>query len=170
MWNYNYYGVQGWEYNSIYHHGVPGMRWGHRKPRSVRLGDKRQKLLSKQSMYNQRAQKYRELLARPNSMKRQAKAAKFQRKLDKADIKAAKARRRLAQGKNISGRQTKRIARAEKYRQKVAKWSAKDSKFKSKLSKNEYKVSKYQRKIEKVDKKITLAEIRERDAKKKKKS
>lgn len=155
MWTYNYT-------DELYHYGVLGMRWGVRKDIYTSLTNKRDRLNSKREKNTKRMaknqaviDKYNTKLAQPNSRKRDAKAAKYQRKLNSADRKASYAKRRLARGKRISDRQMRNIARAERYRGKVAAYSQKNDRWLSKVSKYEYKNARLARKNERIAKKIS---------------
>ena len=130
------------------HYGVLGMHWG------VRKEDRRASLANKVSANNARIAKYNEKLNTVGAKKREAKAAKYQRKLDKVERRAAKARNKLVRGKRISNKDMKRIAKAERYKAVVARKSAKNDKWKSKIESLEYRNTKLNKKIDKLDYKI----------------
>ena len=154
MWTYNYtYQTE------LYHHGVQGMRWGHRKSRYEVLSDRRGRLVNKQNKYISKSNTYAERLAQPNSMKRQAKAAKYKAKWEKAERTARRDRMRSLSGKDVSSRGTRRIMKAEKYKALTAKYSAKDSKLQAKKMKYDYKAAKVQKRINRIDKKIAKSQM-----------
>lgn len=153
MWTYYDY------CGELYHHGVVGMRWGHRKDKYTRLAERRARLVGKQTKQRERSDFYAKKLAQPNSMKRQAKAAKYKAKWEKAEGKARRARARMNSGKTISNRQAGKIAKAEKYKGLMDKYMAKDSKFMAKKAKADYKVTKYQKRINRIDKRIAKSQM-----------
>ena len=153
MWTYYDY------CGELYHHGVIGMRWGHRKDRYTRLTERRARLVGKQAKQQERSDFYANKLAQPNSMKRQAKVAKYKAKWEKAESKARRARARMNSGKTISNRQAGKIAKAEKYKGLMNKYMAKDSKFMAKKAKADYKIAKYQKRINRIDKRIAKSQM-----------
>lgn len=128
----------------LYHHGVKGQKWGVRRDKYL------EKMARNQAKINKLDQKLRTT----GAMKRRARAAKAQAKLDKYERRAAKARLRLAKGKHISGRQEKAIMKAEKYKAKVAANSAKNDKWEAKKASLERKNAKLQKKADKLNRKI----------------
>ena len=132
------------------HHGVPGMRWGHRKERYV----------ARMASNNAKIQRYTTKLNTVGAQKRKAKAAKYQAKVDKLQRKASKAQKRLAQGKSLSGGQQKKLMRYEQYKAKVAKNSYKNDKFQAKINKLQTKNARIQRRIVRGDYRNNVAGVK----------
>ena len=141
----------------LYHHGVKGQKWGVR----------RDKYLAKIAKNQSKIDTLNRKLSTTGAMKRKARAAKAQAKLDKYERRAAKARRRLQQGKHLSGRQEKALMKAEKYRAKVARNSAKNDKWENKKARLEYKNAKLQKKVDRLNKKIAKEQLKSPETQKK---
>lgn len=133
----------------LYHHGIKGQKWGVR----------RDKYLARMARNQSKIDKLDKKLHTTGAMKRKARAAKAQAKLDKYERKAAKARLRLAKGKNISRRQEKAIMKSEKYKAKVAANSAKNDKWESGIAKLEKKNTRLQKKVDRLNKKMANEQL-----------
>lgn len=110
--------------------------------------------------------KYNRKLNTEFAQRRKQKAAKFQRKLDKAEIKARRAHRKQLKGKNLSSRDVKRLNRENKYRAKVAKYSRKNDKWEYKIAKIERRNNRDARKINKLVERygdVALKDVRSSD-------
>lgn len=127
------------------HYGVLGMKWGVRHDEQ-----RRSSLMSKREKNNTKIVKYQNKLNTVGAQKREARAAKYQHKVDRLQRKASKAQKRLAQGKKVSNRQMKKLVKYETYKAKVAKNSVKNDKYKMKISDLQAKNSKIDKKIGKT--------------------
>lgn len=141
----------------LYHHGVKGQKWGVR----------RDKYLARMARNQGKIDTLNKKLSTTGAMKRKARAAKAQAKVDKLERRASKARKRLAQGKHLSSRQEKAIMKSEKFKAKVARNSAKNDKWENKKAKLEYKNAKLQKKVDRLNKKIAKEQLNSPETQKK---
>ena len=133
----------------LYHHGVKGQKWGVR----------RDKYLARMARNQGKIDKLDKKLHTTGAMKRKARAAKAQAKLDKYERRAAKARLRLAKGKHINRRQEKAIMKSEKFKAKVAANSAKNDKWEAGIAKLEKRNARLQKKVDRLSKKMAKEQM-----------
>lgn len=151
----------------LYHYGVPKRsgryKWGsgenpyHHAGKAGRLAKRQDKLRAKSEKMSTKISKQQQKMVRPLSARALKKEAKYGVKVAKREAKALKYQRRLDMGKSLSRRKSRKLAKYNALKYKQDKFAAKTAKRKAKIKQYQTKKFIYDQKIKKYDKKISKA-------------